>query len=181
MEIANSIEGLKESLPDFARDIRLNLGSILAPDGESGLTVNQLFGIALASACATRNRAVIKAVAGDAAQVLTPEEAQAARAAATIMAMNNIYYRSTYMTQDEEIGRMPARLRMNVIGNPGVDKATFELYALAVSAINGCSACIVSHAKTVQEHGLPKAAVQQAFRIAAVLNAAAQALTIQGE
>lgn len=181
MNIAANIEGLKEALPEFAKDIRLNLSGVLNPDAESGLTANQIFGIALASACATRSKAVMAAVQGEAANILTGEEAHAARAAATIMAMNNIYYRSTYMTQDEEIGRMPARLRMNVIGNPGVDKATFELYSLAVSAINGCSACIVSHSRAIQEHGLPKQAVQHAFKIAAVLNAAAQALNIQGE
>ncbi|MBI1215921.1 MAG: alkyl hydroperoxide reductase [Alphaproteobacteria bacterium] len=175
---AANIDSLKDMIPDFAKDIRLNLSSVLKQDPNAGLSLEQVHGTALAAAYATRNRAIIDAVTGEVAQTLTPEEANAAKAAATIMAMNNIYYRSTYMTQDEEIGKMPAGLRMNVIGNPGIDKATFELYSLAVSAINGCSACIVSHSNAVQHGGLPKAAVQQAFKIAAVLNAAAQALEI---
>jgi alkyl hydroperoxide reductase subunit D len=175
---ADNIEGLKSLIPDFAKDIRLNLPSVLKADPNGGLTLNQVYGTALAAAYATRNHAVIAAITGETAETLSAEEVNAAKAAATIMAMNNIYYRSTYMTQDEEIGKLPAGLRMNVIGNPGIDKVTFELYSLAVSAINGCSACIVSHANAVQHGGLPKTAVQQAFKIAAVLNAAAQALSV---
>jgi alkyl hydroperoxide reductase subunit D len=181
MDSAVTVDTLKERLPDFAKDIRLNLGNVLQAEEASGLSLNQVLGVALAAAYATRSKPVVDAVLGNAKGVLTEEEANAARAAATIMAMNNVYYRSTYMAQDEEIGQMPARLRMNVIGSPGVDKLTFELYSLAVSAINACSACIVSHSTGVQQHGLPKAGVQHVFRIASVLNAAAQALFIQGE
>jgi alkyl hydroperoxide reductase subunit D len=181
MDSAANIESLKERLPDYAKDIRLNLSAVIQRDEATGLSLNQVMGIALACAYATKSPRVVASVLGDASNVLTEEEANAARAAATIMAMNNIYYRSTYMAQDEEIGQMPARLRMNVIGNPGVDKATFELYSLGVSAVNGCSACVVSHSTAVQQHGLPKGAVQHVFKIAAVLNAAAQALFIQGE
>lgn len=172
-----TLEALRALLPDFAKDIRLNLGTVLKEDPNTGLNLNQVIGIALASACATRHADVITAIEGEAAAVLSAEEKNAAKAAATIMAMNNIYYRATYMTGDEELGRMPAGLRMNVIGNPGIDKATFELYALAVSAINGCGACVQSHAAKVQQEGLSKAAVQQSFKIAAVLSAAAQALS----
>jgi alkyl hydroperoxide reductase subunit D len=165
---AANIDSLRDSLPDFAKDIRLNVASVLKAEGNTGLSLNQVMGIALASAYATRHAGVITAVEGE----------SAAKAAATIMAMNNIYYRSTYMTEDAELGQMPAGLRMNVIGNPGIDKVTFELYALAVSAVNGCSACVKSHAGKVEQEGLPKAAVQHSFKIAAVLSAAAQALSI---
>jgi len=174
-----NLEALRDALPDFAKDIRLNLSAVVKEDPGSALTLNQVHGIALASAYATRNPALVAAIAGETAATLSPEEVNAAKAAATIMGMSNIYYRSTYMTGDDEIGRLPAGLRMNVIGNPGIDKITFELYALAVSAINGCSACIAAHSKTVQDHGVSKVGVQHSFRIAAVLNAAAQALSIQ--
>lgn len=173
-----TLDGLRDMLPDFAKDIRLNLGTVLKEDPQAGLKLNQVMGIALASAYATRHALVIAAIEGEAAAVLSPEEKTAAQAAATIMAMNNIYYRATYMTGDEELGRLPAGLRMNVIGNAGIDKVTFELYSLAVSALNGCGACVQSHSAKVQQEGLPKAAVQQSFKIAAVLSAAAQALSI---
>jgi alkyl hydroperoxide reductase subunit D len=173
-----NIEQLKESLPDFAKDIRLNLSAVLQANDSSGLTQNQILGVALATAYATKNADVIEAVAGEAA-ALTPEEVNAAKAAATIMAMSNIYYRSTYMTGDDEFGKMPAGLRMNVIGSPGIDKVTFELYALGVSAINGCSACIAAHNRTAQQQEVSKVGVQHVFRIAAVIFAAAQAASIK--
>lgn len=175
---AANIDGLRDILPDFAKDIRLNLSSVLKEDPNAGLKLNQVLGVALAAAYATRHHAVIHALEGEAKEVLSAEEINAAKAAATIMAMNNIYYRSLYMTEDAELGQMPAGLRMNIIGNPGIDKATFELYSLAVSAVNGCSACVKSHATKVQQEGLSKAAVQQSFKIASVLFATAQALSV---
>lgn len=175
----NNIETLKDALPDFAKDIRLNLSAVIkADDVSGGLSLNHVMGVALAAAYATRNRTVIAALEGETASMLSPEEINAAKAAATVMAMSNIYYRSTYMVGDDEIGKLPAGLRMNVIGNPGVDKVTFELYSLGVSAINGCSACLAAHAKGAQAHDVSKVGVQHTLRIAAVLFAAAQAVSI---
>ena len=173
-----SLEALKGLMPDFAKDIKLNISSVIKEDPNSGLTLNQIYGIALSAAYATKNHAVVEAVSGEAAATLTQEEVNAAKAAATVMAMNNIYYRFIHLAHDNELSQMPAGLRMNVIGSPGIDKVTFELYSLGVSAINGCGLCIESHAKHVQQNGISKAGVQHTVRIAAVLNAAAQALTI---
>lgn len=174
---AENLDGLKDLLPDFAKDIRLNLGAVIKEDPSSGLSLAQVQGIALAAAYATKHPAVIAAMTHEAAQ-LSPEELNAVKAATTIMAMNNVYYRASYMTEDAELGRMPAGLRMNVIANPGIDKVTFELYSLAVSALNGCSMCVKSHAQKVEAEGLPKAAVQHCFKIAAVVSATAQALSL---
>lgn len=175
---ATSIDMLRDALPDFAKDIRLNLSSVIKQDPNSGLTLNQVMGIALASAYATKNHAVVSAIAGEAANVLLPEEFNAAKAAATVMAMNNVYYRFVHLAHDEELSKMPAGLRMNVIANSGIDKVTFELYSLAVSAINGCGLCIESHTAAVQREGITKQGVQHTVRIAAVVTAAAQALSI---
>ena len=100
----------------------------------------------------------------------------AARAAARVMGMNNVYYRFLHLVADEEYGRLPARLRMNVIGNPGIDRTDFELLSLAVSAVNGCGTCVASHERKVREGGLSREAVQSAVRIAAVVHGAAVAL-----
>jgi alkyl hydroperoxide reductase subunit D len=172
-----TVDALKEKLPDFAKDIRLNLSNVIKEDPNSGLSLAQVHGIALASAYATRHADVIAAITGEAAG-LSAEEVHAAKAAATVMAMNNIYYRFVHLAHDQELSSMPAGLRMNVIGNPGIDKITFELYALAVSAINGCGLCIESHTAAVQQHGMSKVGVQHCVRIAAVVNAAAQGLSI---
>ena len=171
-----SIETLKERLPAYAKDIKLNLGGIA---NSTALDQQQLWGAMLASALAARNATVIAAVAADAARHLSPEAQTAAKSAAAIMAMNNIYYRALHLLGDDALSQMPARLRMTAIGNPVVDKADFELWSLAVSAVNGCGMCLEAHARELAGKGMGRDAVQDALRIAAVIHAAAA--VIDGE
>ena len=173
-----SIESLRDALPDFARDIKLNLGSVLSPEGAPELTKEQVLGIALSSAYATGERTVIEAITAESANVLPEENVNAAKAAATVMAMNNVYYRFTHYVSDKDLAGLPAKLRMNVIGNPGIAKIDFELYSLAVSAINGCGKCMEAHAHELLKTDLSKLSIQSAVRIASVVNAAAQAVRI---
>lgn len=168
-----SIETLKSALPDYAKDIKLNLGSVLTA---SALSEQQVWGSALASAIAARNERVTQAIAGEAAGKLSPEALNAAKAAAAIMAMNNVYYRFVHLTPKSGYGQLPARLRMNVIANPGVEKLDFELFSLAVSAVNGCGLCLESHEHEVLQKGATKQQVQDAVRIAAVIHAVATVL-----
>ena len=88
------------------------------------------------------------------------------------MGMNNVYYRFTHLVGGD-YPSMPAKLRMNVMARPGVEKVDFELWSLAVSAINGCGMCMESHEKVVLHGGLTKEQVQAAVRIAAVVHAVA--------
>lgn len=173
-----SIEQLKNALPDFAKDIRLNLGTVLTEAGSPGLLQKQIDGIALASAYAARDAAVVSALSAYAAASLSAEEMNAMKAAATIMAMNNIYYRFTHVMDDPAYKTMPARLRMNIMTNPGIDKILFELASLAVSAINGCGMCMNAHAAQIEKNGLSKEGVQSAVRIASVIHAAAAARSL---
>jgi alkyl hydroperoxide reductase subunit D len=175
-----TLDQLRDSIPDYARDIRLNLGSVLTPQGAPGLSTTQIAAVALSSAIAARNARLTAAVEQWAAAQLDEPTLGAARAAAAIMGMNNVYYRFLHLVDDEEYGRMPARLRMNVIGNPGIDRADFELLSLAVSAVNGCGSCVASHERKVREGGLGREAVQSAVRIASVVHAAAVALDHAG-
>jgi alkyl hydroperoxide reductase subunit D len=131
----------------------------------------------LASAIAGRHAPLVSAIEAFAAEQLSPEEINGAKAAAAIMAMNNIYYRATHLIHNDEYGTMRAGLRMNVMANPGVDKMTFELASLAVSAINGCGACLDSHERTLRQHDAVSAqGVQSALKIAAVVHAVAVTL-----
>jgi alkyl hydroperoxide reductase subunit D len=171
-----TIEDLKDSLPEYARDLKLNLSSLAQ---ESLLTDQQRAGTFVACALAARNEAVTRAVMASFAPVLPPEALAAAKAASAIMAMNNIYYRFTHLASAEDYKTLPARLRMNVIGKPGVDKADFELWCLAVSAMNGCGVCIDSHEKILRNVGLSAEQIQAAIRIAAVVHAVA--VTLDGE
>lgn len=169
-----SIESLREQFGAHAKDINLNLSTVLTEQGSPELTEKQIYGIALASAYATKSLVLIDAItdSGSFAEV----EIEAAKGAACLMAMNNIYYRFIHLVKDEEYHKLPAQLRMNFMANPGVPKIDFEAFALAVSAINGCGMCIEAHVHTLEKHGLSKRAVQSVIRIAAVINAAAQAL-----
>ncbi|MBR1279345.1 carboxymuconolactone decarboxylase family protein [Bradyrhizobium sp. AUGA SZCCT0283] len=168
-----SIEELKDSIPDFAKDVRLNLTSMAS---DETLDAQTKYGLFLACAITTRNPAVISAMEASAADKLSPAAIAAAKSAASVMAMNNIYYRFVHLASNKEYATMPARLRMNVIANPGVDKADFELWSLAVSAINGCGACIDAHEKILNEAGVAAATIQTAVRFAAIIQSVAVAI-----
>lgn len=168
-----SIQTLKDRLPEYAKDLKLNLGSLAA---ETVLNEPLKAGTFVAAAFASRNPEVIAAINAEFADKLAPAEFAAAKAAAAIMGMNNVYYRFLHLAENEEYSRLPAKLRMNVIGAPGTAKENFELWSLAVSAINGCGMCITAHEKVVRAAGLTAEQVQAAVRIAAVVHAVAVAL-----
>ncbi|MCP5361442.1 MAG: carboxymuconolactone decarboxylase family protein [Hyphomicrobiales bacterium] len=171
-----SIQALRNQLGEYAKDIKLNLGRVLEEDGAPSLSKSQIYGIALASAYATKHPDVITATRAETEGVLSEAEQNAAKAAATVMGMNNVYYRFVHLVSDKEYRSMPANLRMNIIGNPGVEKVDFELMSLAVSAINGCGMCMDAHVHEVSKAGINKQGVQSTVRIAATINAAAQSL-----
>jgi alkyl hydroperoxide reductase subunit D len=171
-----SIESLKARLPDYAKDLKLNLGTVLTAPG---LTQRQAWGTALASAIAARNPEVIAAIESESGRHLDPTALNAARAAAAIMAMTNIYYRFTHLVSAKDYASMRAKLRMTVIANPGVDAVDFELWSLAVSAINGCGQCIDAHERQVTAKGASRETVQNVIRIAAVIHAIAVTLNAE--
>ncbi|HEU4623630.1 MAG TPA: carboxymuconolactone decarboxylase family protein [Steroidobacteraceae bacterium] len=175
-----SLDAIRDAIPDYARDLKLNLGSVLSAPGAPGLSEKQIWGVAVASAIAARNPELARQIEVLAASHLDEAYLNAARAAAAIMGMNNVYYRFLHLVEDVEYAQMPARLRMNVIGNPGIDKLDFELLSLAVSAVNGCGMCIVAHEKQLRKHEVSREAVQSAVRIAAVVHAVAGVLEHAG-
>lgn len=170
-----SLEALRNDLPEYAKDQKLNLGTLAA---EPSLTVQQRAGTFVASAIASRNPRVMRAMVAEFGPQLSAEALNAAKAAASVMAMNNIYYRFSHLVGGD-YATMPAKLRMNIIGRPGVEKLDFELWSLAVSAINGCGMCMESHEKIVLQGGLTKEQVQAAIRIAAVVHATAVTMTAE--
>jgi alkyl hydroperoxide reductase subunit D len=170
-----AIERIREQLPEAAKDIRLNLQTVFQP---GSLTPAQLWGTAVAAAIASRNSDVAKAVLADAALQTDANVIEDAKAAAALMGMNNVYYRFRHMIGKESYSTKPARLRMNWIARPLSNKADFELFCLAVSAINGCEMCVRSHEQVVTEHGLTEDQVHDAVRVAATIQASAVALEI---
>ncbi len=153
---------------------------MLTAPGAPGLSERQIWAVALAAAAASDNAIFTARLQALAAQHLDAAHISAAHAAAALMAMNNVYYRFLHLVQDEEYAKMPARLRMNTLANPGIAKADFELLALVVSAINGCGSCVASHERQLRSHGLGREAVQSAVRIGATVHAVARVLAGAG-
>ena len=174
-----TLDVLRDAIPDYAKDLKLNLGSVLAPAGAPGLNERQIWMVALATAIAARNVGFARRIEELAGAVLDAAALSAAKSAAAIMGMNNIYYRFTHLIEDADYRTMPARLRMNVIGSPGVDKVDFELVSLAVSAVNGCGMCMNSHDAVLRKHGVSREAIQSAVRIGSVIQAVAGVLAYE--
>lgn len=168
-----SVENLKTALPEYAKDLKLNLGSITR---SAALNEEQLWGTLLASAAATRNAQVLSEISAEASDKLSAQAYDAALGAASIMAMNNVFYRGRGFLEGK-YDDLRAGLRMNIIGNPGVDKASFELWSFAVSSINGCSHCMVAHEHVLREAGVDREAVLEALKAAAIISGVAQAIT----
>ena len=165
-----SLKQFADTLPEYAKDIRLNLGSILS---DQLLGTERKLGLLLACAHGSGYRPLVAAAEAEVEGTLSEPVANAARGAAAVMAMNNVYYRFVHLVANPEYGKLPARLRMNFIGQHGIAKDDFELFSLAVSAMNGCGMCIDSHERILLEAGVKPETIQSAVRVAAVMKAAA--------
>jgi alkyl hydroperoxide reductase subunit D len=169
----HALETLRAAIPDAAKDLRLNLGAVLQP---GTLTPAQTWGVAVATAIASRNPQLRQAVLEDALVTVPPEVVEDAKAAAALMGMNNVYYRFRHFIGKPEYGEKPARLRMQRLAQVATNKADFELFCLAVSTINGCEMCVRSHEEAVLAGGLTPDHVQDAVRIASTMHGVAVAL-----
>lgn len=168
------VDEIRSQIPEHARDIAINLQSVLT---QGALDESLRWGIAVACAITAGNQALHQAILADAQKAAEATYIEDARAAAALMAMNNVYYRFRHMVGKEVYSQKPARLRMHRIAKPASNKAAFELMCLAVSAINACEACVRSHEAAVLHAGLTDEHVHDAVRLAAVIQAAAVALT----
>lgn len=169
----SALEALRDSLPEYAKDLKLNLQSLL---GETSLSLSQRYGVALASAAAARQPVLVNALKEEAMAQSGPETVEDALAAGAIMGMTNVFYRFRHLVGKESYAQLPARLRMNRIARTAGPKLDFELFCLAVSAINACEACVRAHEKTCLEAGLREVQIHDAVRIASTVHAVAVVL-----
>ena len=169
-----NLDAVIDNLPSYAKDLKLNFSSVVRQ--QTDLTQQQLWGTVVAAAVSSRNEQLIAAVLEEAATQLSPEALEAAKAAAAIMGMNNIFYRFKHLTSNEKYLAMRGGLRMNVMRTHGIDPVDFELWVTVVSAINNCAACADAHEKTLREKGIGEEKILAAVRVAAVLHAVAVVL-----
>ncbi|CAB3750529.1 carboxymuconolactone decarboxylase family protein [Paraburkholderia humisilvae] len=171
------LSAIKERVPDYAKDIRLNLDGTIA---RSSLEGNDAVGVALAAAFAAQSPVLVEAIRN--AGVLSPEETNGALTAAALMGMNNVWYPYVEMTDNADLKSQPAGLRMNAYASHGgVDKRRFEMYALAASIIGKCHFCVKSHFETLLKEGMSSTQLRDVGRIAAVINAAALVIAAEGK
>ncbi len=168
-----ALEVIRQKLPEFAKDVKLSLESVLS---DSSLSTDQRWGVAVASAIACENAELRTATLADAVKVTSAQLIEDASAAAVLMAMTNIYYRFRHMSGKASYATKPPRLRMNRLGHPHTGKMNGELFALAVSAIHGCEVCVQAHEKSIIDGGLTEDNVNDTIRIAAVFHGVSAAL-----
>lgn len=169
-----SVDSLRNALPAYAKDLSLNLSSLM---NETVLSEQQKWGCFIAVAYAVGTGRVIRELEDGCP--LSVEASTAAKAAAAIMGMNNVYYRTLHLMKSREYTTLPAKLRMNVISNPGVDKTDFELWCMAVSAVNGCGMCLDSHEEELRKRGVANTVVQASIRIGSVVNAVSRVVAAE--
>jgi alkyl hydroperoxide reductase subunit D len=162
-----TLNELLDTVPAYAKDLKLNLSSLLQ---QQELNEQQIWGTMAASAIASRNPQVVQAVLAEAASHLSPQALEAAKSAAAVMGMNNIYYRFQHLSKNPKYATLPAGLRMNVLRNHGIDAVDFELWCTAVSAINGCGLCVDSHEQVLRNKGMSEESILAAVRLASVIH-----------
>lgn len=167
----NWVNGIKEALPEYAKDTRLNLDAVII---RSSLDPTVAQGCALAAAFATGNGKLTTAID---AGIEDRKEADAALTAGAVMAQNNTWYPYVEMVADPALSGLPAGLRMNsILSHGGTSKKNFEAYALAASIIGKCHACVRAHYQTLQHEGMTVEQLKDIGRIAAVINSVAKVL-----
>jgi len=165
------VDQLKETIPDYAKDIRLNLDAVIK---RSSLPVEEAEAVAVAAAFATGNSKFWTWVH---AQITDRKEADAAITAASLMAMNNVWYPYVEMAEDENLKGLPAQLRMNAIAtHGGSTKARFEAYSLAASIVGKCHFCVKAHYDTLKKQGYTVEQLRDIGRISSVINAVSKVL-----
>ena len=163
------IEVVKPALPDYAKDTRLNIDSVLL---RSTLDADVAMGCAVAALAATGNGKLLGIMLSD-----NPVYAEPAMTAASIMATNNVWYPFVEMADDASLKGLPAQLRMNAIASHGgTTKANFEAFSLAASIVGKCHFCVKAHYDTLKAEGYTVENLRDIGRIASVMNSVAKVL-----
>jgi len=170
----NWVDQLKEGLPDYAKDTRLNLDAVIK---RSTLDPEEAQCVALAASFATGNSKLWTWISGQIAGS-SQAEVNAAITAASLMAMNNVWYPYVEMAADEQLSGLPAQLRMNAIAtHGGTTKARFEAYSLAASIVGKCHFCVRAHYDTLKKEGYSVEQLRDIGRIAAVMTAVSRVMS----
>jgi alkyl hydroperoxide reductase subunit D len=163
---------LNENLPEYAKDIRLNLDAVI---NRSSVDPDHALYLSIAAAFATGNSKLLTFLVSNATDEV---EKNAALSAGAIMAQNNVWYPYIEMADDANLKGLPAQLRMNAItSHGGTTKGKFESYSLASSIIGKCHFCVKAHYETLKQEGYSVEQLRDIGRIAATINALSKILS----
>ena len=179
LRIKMSIDVIKESIKDYAKDIRINLENVLSPEGSPGLSEKQILGSAISVAMSVQNGFLVRQLISASENILSEQDLTGIKTAVSLMGMNNIYYRSIHLAEDDELSKRPAALRMTMMIKHDIDSKDFEIYSLAISAIAGCGVCLKSHTQKLKQEGVLAESIQSVIRIASVIQATHQSLSLE--
>jgi len=169
----NALEAIRAEIPEAAKDLRANLITVL----DAGtLAPSERWGVAIAVALAARSRRLAEALVASRPEEVTAKTVEDAVAAAAMMGMTNVFYRFRHLAGNPSYEQRPALLRMQRLAQPATTSAAFELFSLAVSAVNACETCVRSHEATLLDLGTSEDQIHDAVRIASVIHGAAIAL-----
>lgn len=171
------VDTIRSAVPEYAKDLRLNLGSVITT---SSLEPVMAWGAALTAALVSKNGQVIQGILEDAKEHLDETHINAVKTTAAIMGMTNVWYKFTDLIQDEEVKKLPPKLRMNAIMNhAGVSQALFEAWGLAASVVNACGICINAHAVQMRKQELTAQNIADIGRIATVIKAVSDTFSFE--
>ena len=173
-----SIENIKTAVPDYAKDLRINLVNVLTKEGSPGLTEKQIFGTALSIAFTVKNSFLADNLLSASENLLSEKDIQGIKTAVSLMGMNNIYYKAVSLTEDDNLLKRPAGLRMSLLVGHGIPQTDFEIYSLAVSSLSGCKVCVKSHSEKLKREGLSNSAIHSVIKISAVVQGLNQSLNL---
>ena len=171
-----SIEKIKSAIPDYAKDLRINIDNVLNEENSPDLTKKQILGAALSVALAVKNNFLIKNIQSEMEQLFSEQELNGIKTAVSLMGMNNVYYRTMHLIEDESLSKRPAGLRMTMMNSQALPQKDFEMFSLVVSCLSGCGLCIKSHSEKLKKEGLSLSAIQSLIKISAVIQGINQSL-----
>lgn len=173
-----SLKSILKRIPDYAQDIQNNLNDLFSKE-VSGLTVSQVYGIALTVCYSIRHEQLLNNFRNEAKIYLEDSHFEATKTAAVVMTLNTTYHTFTQMLSDDEIRNMPMDLHIAMESSKVIDEVDYGMYLLGAATFRRCRYCINLHANELVKKGISKIAIRNIGRIVAVLAATAEVLYIE--
>mgnify|MGYP001238141314 CR=1 FL=1 len=172
-----TIKDLKNAIPEFAKDIKLNFSSLIM---NSDYDEELVYGCAYASTLTIGNDEIIKVFHNECEKRFGLKFIESIKSTVIIMTLNNQWYKYRDSMPTAEMKIASQKMRVNIMATgAGLDKTLFESISLCISAINGCSFCVKAHSNLLLDNKMNKEYVLNIGRISSVISAISKALSLR--